>query len=290
VLALACLAAAAVLLTSWPPSGPIASAVGRAAPVQSPYGQGGDASWPNCGHPLDSTLVQQPAFAIVGVNNGTPGTRSACLSRTLTWARTAVGGTDQPRVAYYVMVADPWAAPELRHNRPAWPSSDTVRGSRVAVPAAYGPPCRGGHASAACAYVFGWASAARSAALPGVSIRRDTIFWLDVEEERDFSGDQRFNQALVEGTAAYFLTPRARGGLGTRTGIYSNAYYWTVLIGELRRGSPLAALDEWYPIGTGTAADAAAAFESLAPFVPGARIRIVQTVQGRADVDYAPAG
>jgi hypothetical protein len=290
VLALACLAAAAVLLTSWPPSGPVASADGRVAPVASPYGQGGDASWPNCGHPLDSTLVQKPAFAIVGVNNGTPGTRSACLARTLAWARTAVGGTDQPRVAYYVMVADPWAAPELRHNRPDWPTSNTVRGHRVAVPKAYGSTCSGGHRSAACAYVFGWASAARSAALPGVEVREDTIFWLDVEEERDFSGDQRYNEALVEGTAAYFLAPRSAGGLGARTGIYSNAYYWTVLIGTLRRGSPLAALDEWYPIGTGTAADAAAAFESLAPFVPGARIRFVQTVQGRADVDYAPAG
>ncbi|MDQ1530683.1 MAG: hypothetical protein QOE37_788 [Microbacteriaceae bacterium] len=282
-----CLAAAAVLLLAWPGTFPSATAENghRAAP--SPLGRGGDGSWPTCAHPHTQSLVTEPAFAIVGLNDGEPGTRSACLDRTLRWAATATGGTTQPRLAFYLMAADPWQPAERRWTRPVWPRSEVVSGGRVPVPAAYGTTCAGSHTSRACAYVFGWWAAVRSARLPGVPHPEHARYWIDVETERDFSGDRLFNQAIIEGMAAGITADPADGGLGGRAGLYSNAYFWSMIVGPLRSGSPLAGLDNWYPIGPGGEAEARTAFSSLEPFTPRSRITIVQVVQGAADVDFA---
>jgi hypothetical protein len=250
---------------------------------------GADASWPQCRHPARLPLAKRPAFAIVGVNNGVPGTRNPCLEAQLAWAGTATGGAVEPAVAYYVMTADPWSPYERRWAKPVWPSSNRWKGTHIAVPKAFGGPCRGGHRERACAYVFGWSVAERDAHLPGVPAAGDRTWWIDVEEERDFSADQRFNEAIVEGMAAYFATPVSEGGLGARVGLYSNAYYWSTIIGRLRSGSRLADLPNWVPIGPATRTEATVAFDAAEAFTPRGEVRILQYVSGGIDRNLALA-
>lgn len=266
-----------------------ASAPVRAAPETPELVLGADASWPQCRSPKRLPLAERPAFAIVGVNNGVPGTRNPCLEAQLDWAATATGGAREPAVAYYVMAADPWSPYERRWADPVWPRSNTWKGHRVTVPKAFGGPCRGERRSRACAYVFGWSVAERDAHLPGVRSAGDRTWWIDVEEQRDFSLDQAYNEAIVEGMAAYFLTPAADGGLGVRVGLYSNDFYWSAIIGPLRPGSRLAALPNWVPIGPAGRAEASAAFERAEPFTPRGEVRILQYVAGGIDRNLAPA-
>ena len=265
-----------------------ASAPVRAAPEVPRLALGADASWPQCRHPATEPLPPRPAFAIVGVNNGVPGTRNPCLDRQLRWARTATGGAQEPTIAYYVMAADPWSTYERRWAKPVWPSSNTWRGHRVTVPAAFGRTCHGGHTEPACAYVFGWSAAWRDARLAGVRDARDRTWWIDVEEERDWNPDRRFNQAVIEGMASYFASPVAEGGLGTRVGLYSNDYYWATIVGLLREGSPLAALPNWVPIGPSTRGEATERFRHAETFTPAGRVAILQYVEGGIDRNLAP--
>jgi hypothetical protein len=137
--------------------------------------------------------------------------------------------------------------------------------------------------------VFGWSVAERDAHLPGVQAAGDRTWWIDVEEERDFSSDQRFNEAIVEGMAAYFATPRSEGGLGARVGLYSNAYYWSTIIGRVRSGSRLADVPNWVPIGPATRGEATVAFESAETFTPRGEVRILQYVSGGIDRNLARA-
>ncbi len=274
----------AVVLLSLPSQESRAAPRPSARAAVAPPIVGGDASWPNC-HAKTAHAVPHPAFAIVGVNDGEPGTVSGCLRKTLAWAGTATGGPTA--VGYYVMAADPWQPAERRWTKPRWPSSSTVAGRRIRIPAAYGTRCDGKRDSRACAYVFGWATARFDAAIPGVVDAAVRRWWIDVETERDFSDDPVFNEAIIEGMAAYFTAAPADGGLGASTGIYSNLLFWGDIVGDLRFGSPLDRLDEWYPIGPGTPADAARAAPDLAPFTPHGRITLVQVVQGGVDVDVA---
>ena len=68
-------------------------------------GPGIDVSWPQCGQ----TLPKQPAFAIVGVNNGLANNTNPCLASQFAWAKTAMSpaATAQPRVALYVKTPTP---------------------------------------------------------------------------------------------------------------------------------------------------------------------------------------
>jgi hypothetical protein len=279
------LAAVAIVLLSLPSQE--STALPRAVPRSAAPAPviGGDASWPNCRRAVTAHAVPHPAFAIVGVNDGVPGTTSGCLTKTMAWAATATGGPGA--LGYYVMAADPWQPAERRWAKPLWPRSAVVAGRPIRIPAAFGTRCTGGRTSRACAYVFGWATARRDAAIPGVTDPSGHRWWIDVETVRDFSSDPGFNEAIIEGMAAYFTAPAAEGGLGTSAGLYSNLFYWDAIVGNLRPGSPLDRLDEWYPIGPGTAADAARAGRDLAPFTPGGRITIVQAVAGGVDVDVA---
>jgi hypothetical protein len=257
---------------------------------------GSDASWPGCSPPHGSTrtmpLTAKPAFVVVGVNDGLPGTTSACIARELRWAATS-GGSSAGRLAYYVMAADPWTKAELKWlKHPAWPSSNVVDGLAVAVPAAFastttGTACSGGHTERACAYVYGWAMARYAAAIPGLRSPSTHRFWIDVEAERTWSRDQRFNQAVVEGMVAAFTTPASKGGVGTTTGIYSDHSEWARIIGRLRTGSPLDRLDEWIAIGPSTKAKAVDALLHDWPLTGRGRIRMVQWLDGRIDRDIA---
>lgn len=258
---------------------------------------GADASWPACTppHGTRSTLplAERPAFVVLGVNDGLPGTVSACIEKELAWADTATGGSSQPRLAYYVMAADPWTKAERRWLKdPAWPASNTVDGIAVRVPAAFASPahgtaCAGGHAERACAYVYGWSMAQHAAAIPGLRDPARHRFWIDVESERTWNDDQRFNQAVVEGMVAAFTTPAAKGGVGTTTGIYSDHGEWNRIIGRLRKGSTLDALDEWLAIGPATQAEAVDALLHEWPLTANGRIRMVQWVDGPFDRNIA---
>jgi hypothetical protein len=250
---------------------------------------GADASWPQCRHPKRLPLAERPAFAVVGVNNGVPGTRNPCLDAQLAWAGTATGGVSEPSIAYYAMAADPWSPFERKWAKPVWPSANRWKGQRIAVPKAFGATCHGGHRERSCAYVFGWSVAERDAHLAGVRSAADRTWWIDVEEERDWSGDQRFNEAIIEGMAAYFATPASEGGLGARVGLYSNDYYWATIVGLLRSGSRLAELPNWVPIGPATREEATAAFPHADTFTPGGRVAMLQYVAGGIDHDLAPA-
>ncbi len=254
-------------------------------PVLPPTALGVDASWPTCAHPNEPA---GPAFAIVGINNGTPGTRNPCLTAQLRWAAGAVGGSAQPSTAFYVMAADPFRAWERKYTKPVWPHSATAHGVRVAVPSAYGTACHGAHTSAACAYVFGWSAGYRSAHLHGITDAAAHRYWIDVEMLRDWSHHTRFNQAIIEGMAAYLGGPTAAGGLGAEVGLYSNDQFWSAIVGELRTGSPLVGLDEWQPIGPATRQQAAASLASATPFHTGGRVRIVQYVADGVDMNVAP--
>jgi hypothetical protein len=258
---------------------------------------GSDASWPGCTPPHGASrtmpLTPRPAFVVVGVNDGLPGTTSACIGRELRWAATTTGGSSAGRLAYYVMAADPWTGPELQWRpHPDWPTSNRVDGTTVAVPAAFASPatgttCSGGHAEQACAYVFGWAMARSAAAIPALPSPTAHRFWIDVEAERTWSGDQRFNQAVVEGMATAFTAPPSKGGIGTTTGIYADYAEWARIIGRLRTGSPLDRLDEWLAIGPATKDEAVAALRRDWPITAHGRIRMVQWVDGRIDRDIA---
>ncbi|MBW4042274.1 MAG: hypothetical protein HIU86_09125 [Acidobacteria bacterium] len=258
---------------------------------------GSDASWPACTPPHGSTrtmpLASGPAFVVVGVNDGLPGTTSACLARELAWADTTTGGSSASRLDYYVMAADPWTKPELQWQpHPSWPSSNRVDGVTVAVPASYassatGTTCSGGRTEEACAYVYGWAMARSAAAIPGLRSPRSHRFWIDVEAQGTWSTDQRFNQAVVEGMATAFTAPPDRGGVGTTTGIYADYTEWADIVGRLRTGSPVDRLDEWLAIGPGTKAEAVVALVRDWPITASGRVRMVQWVDGRIDRDIA---
>lgn len=256
-------------------------------PALPPTALGVDASWPTCKHPAEPAA---PVFAIVGLNNGTPGTRNPCLTAQLRWADGAVGGSAQPATAFYVMAADPFRKWERRYAKPVWPHSSTVHGVHVVVPSAYGSACRGGHTSTACAYLFGWTAGYRSAHLGGVTDAAAHRYWIDVEALRDWSHDTRFNQAVIEGMAAYLGGSTTDGALGATVGLYSNRMFWSAIVGDLRTDSPLVGLDEWLPIGPSSRARAAATLASATPFHDGGRVRLVQYVAGGIDMDVAPLG
>jgi hypothetical protein len=273
-----------------------------AAPIDwSTVAPGADASWPHCTLPHGATrtmpLAERPSFVIVGVNDGLPGTVSACIGQELRWADTTTGGSSQPRLAYYVMAANPWTKRELRWVKdPTWPTSNMARGVAVRVPrafasAAHGTSCSGGHAERACAYVYGWLMAQHAARIPGLRSPATHRFWIDVEAAPTWSEDQRFNQAVVEGMVAAFTLPPAEGGIGTTTGVYSSRSEWARIVGRLRTGSPLDRLDEWIAIGPSTKAKAIDALLHDWPLTAGGRITMVQWVDGRIDRNIAlPAG
>lgn len=273
-----------------------------AAPVDwSTVRPGADASWPACTPKHGSTrtlpLASRPSFVIIGVNDGLPGTVSACIARELAWADTTTGGSSQPRLAYYVMAADPWTKAERKWVKdPSWPSSNLVAGTVVTVPAAFGSAasgtaCRGGRTERACAYVYGWAMAQHAAGIPGLRDPGSHRFWIDVEATRTWSDDERYNQAVVEGMVAAFTAPRAAGGIGTTTGIYSDHAEWGEIIGRLRTGSTLDRTDQWIAIGPASKAEAVDALLHDWPLTPNGRIRIAQWVDGPLDRNIAlPAG
>ncbi|WP_457947123.1 hypothetical protein ACTAQI_15940 [Pseudarthrobacter sp. alpha12b] len=228
---------------------------------------GNDISWPQCG----GDLPVPPAFAIVGVNGGRPDTVNPCLDAQLAWADQSGEGTAGIPAAVYVNTAATGPVESLW-----WPVNNTYHGTEVSNP--YG--LCDGTASPACAYVHGYAMAFNDAAVlreadAGV-IRR--IWWLDVETGNSWLFDKAVNTAELEGMTAYVQ------GTGADVGIYSTAYQFGLIVGEVSPGSNLYPLRNW--LAGPDSASSAREFCAAAPLTAGGTVTTTQFTEDNLDYNY----
>lgn len=242
------------------------------APAQQPGAQpsgvllGNDVSWPQC----NKSLPQDPAFAIVGVNNGLANTTNPCLHQQLDWAEDSLGGTGQPTVALYVNTANPGTAGTW------WPTSNEYGGETVANP--YGE-CEEGQTDAPCAYMYGYAKAFDDAYLRSITNPEDYLWWLDVETGNTWSGDRNANRADLEGMTDFFHS------IGARVGIYSTGSQWGQIVGPVTEDSSLYDLPSWLA-GARTVTGAKNSC-AAAPLTPGGKVALTQFVSKGFDYDYS---
>jgi hypothetical protein len=265
-----------------PSASPAATALPGGAPSSSPSalaqpsgpqpsGGGGvllgnDVSWPQC----DKDLPKDPAFAIVGVNNGLANTTNPCLHQQLDWAEDSLGGTGQPAVALYVNTANPGTAGTW------WPTSNEYGGKTVANP--YGE-CREKQTDAPCSYMYGYAKAFDDAYLRSITNPEDYLWWLDVETGNTWSGDKDANRADLEGMADFF------DSIGATVGIYSTGSQWGQIVGQVTADSSLYDLPSWLA-GARTATGAKNNC-SATPLTPGGKVVLTQFVSKGFDYDYS---
>ena len=227
---------------------------------------GNDVSWPQC----NQALPEDPAFAIVGVNNGLANTTNPCLHQLLDWAEDSLGGTGQPVVALYVNTANPGTAGTW------WPTDNEYGGETVANP--YGE-CTEGKTDAPCAYMYGYAKAFDDAYLRSITNPEDYLWWLDVETGNTWSGDRNANRAVLEGMTDFFQSIEAR------VGIYSAGSQWGQIVGPVTAESSLYALPSWLAgARTVTGARDNCAAE---PLTPGGKVVLTQFVSEGFDYDYS---
>ena len=227
---------------------------------------GNDVSWPQC----NKSLPKDPAFAIVGVNNGRANTTNPCLHQQLDWAEDALGGTGQPTVALYVNTANPGTAGTW------WPTNNEYGGETVANP--YGE-CREGQTDAPCSYMYGYAKAFDDAYLRSITDPEDYLWWLDVETGNTWSGDKNANRADLEGMTDFFHS------IGAKVGIYSTGSQWGQIVGPVTADSSLYGLPSWLAGArtvTGAKNNCAAA-----PLTPGGKVALTQFVAKGFDYDYS---
>ena len=242
---------------------------GTASAAPTPVGY--DVSYPQCG----TTLPQDRAFAVVGVNGGLSTRANPCLAAQLTWAWEASGSVPaQPRAQVYLNTANPG---ELRNQVTTWPTRGTTP---------YGS-CNGANSSA-CSWQYGWeraqnsvdaffTPAARSARV--ASRPASYVWWLDVETMNTWQSGSTDalarNRATLEGMTAFLAS---RGG---PVGIYSTNQQWAQIAGIVPPSSPLAGRDSWLA-GATSLSDAQAACRKPA-LVPGGRVTLAQYVQNDLD-------
>jgi len=238
---------------------------GREVPPDNDAELGNDVSWPQCN--LD--LPDDPAFAIVGVNNGLANTTNPCLHEQLDWAEDAGGGTGQPHLALYVNTANPG----LRGSW--WPTNNEYGGKVVANP--YGD-CQGKE-DAACAYMYGYAKAFDDAYLRTIAEPETYLWWLDVETGNSWSGDRNANRADLEGMTDFFHS------IGASVGIYSSARQWGQIVGEVGSASSLYSLPSW--LAGARSAGQARDMCSAEPLTAGGRVVLTQFVADGFDHDHS---
>jgi hypothetical protein len=218
-------------------------------------GIGFDISWPQCGRPFPA----DPAFGIVGVNDGKPYTENPCLAEQAQWAV----GSGLP-AGFYVNTANPG----VRSRSVNWYAQRSPD-----------PNCSPAN-EAACAYNYGYNAARRSysyansvaAAGPGHT------WWLDVETGNSWSAtDLGANTASILGTLDFL------NAQGVVVGAYSTRYQWTKITG----GAHLPLLPNW--VAGARNAEQAAAFCAGRTFT-GGPVMLVQWVEGRFDHDYPCPG
>lgn len=226
---------------------------------------GNDVSWPQCG----KRLPRDQAFGIVGVNGGLANNTNPCFATQLTWAAKSTGGTGQPRVALYVNTANPG------HQGSWWPTSNVYAGRVISNPYGF---CTGAE-DRACAYVYGYAKAYDNAEFRGVKYPSSYLWWLDVETINTWSYDKAANAATLEGMTDYYQ------GIGARVGLYSTAYQWSLIVGQVSLTSNLRGLPSWLAGANGVTG--AKGMCSWPPLTPGGKVTMTQFVFGNLDYDYS---
>lgn len=261
-----------------------ASATAFAAPanakVNTPLGV--DISYPQCG----TKVPTDHAFGIVGINGGKATTLNACLPQQLTWASKAVGGTNQEKVQVYVNTANPGGL-----GLDTWPQ-DNIDPAGNFVSSDYGI-CDGSD-SYACAWQYGWNRASDDVrvffndAVQKTTLDKNPnayIWWLDVELENTWKNDKndfayRSNVAVLEGMQAFFDSQKIR------TGIYSTAYQWGEITGNvIGDSSNLIGKPNWRPGGSSlsTAKQACTA----KPLTKDGKVVLTQFISRGIDYNYS---
>jgi hypothetical protein len=232
---------------------------------------GYDVSYPQC----DSSLPQDRAFAVVGVNGGLSTRTNPCLSQQLRWAwESSRAVAAQPPAQLYLNTANPGQVPDQVTTWPA--GGGTPYGS-----------CDGTN-SMACSWQYGWeraqnsvlsffTPAARAARVDSLPSRY--TWWLDVETTNTWqTGSPQAlarNRATLEGMTAHLLS------LGAEVGLYSTPQQWEQIVGTVRTGSVLASRSNWLA-GAGTLTTARDNC-GTSPLVPGGRVTLSQYVQAGLD-------
>ncbi|HSU46708.1 MAG TPA: hypothetical protein VLJ40_07350 [Arthrobacter sp.] len=256
---------AACLLFAWQ-AGPAHADAESGSVPQAAAALGNDISWPQCGRDLPAP----PAFAIVGVNGGRPDTVNPCLGAQLAWADRTSDATGGTPAAVYVNTAATGPVESLW-----WPAGNTYRGTDISNP--YGE-CDGTQ-SPACTYVHGYAMAVNDVAIlqeSGGGVRH--MWWLDVETGNSWLWDQAANAAELEGMTAYLEST------GAEVGIYSTAYQFGVIVGEVSPGSNLHRLKSWLAGAASTSS--AQEYCAAAALTSGGVVALTQFTENDLDYNY----
>ena len=136
-----------------------------------------------------------------------------------------------------------------------------------------------GTATAACAYIYGYAMAFDDVNVRGVTDAAHHMWWLDVETGNSWSPDPAANAADLEGMTAYLQS------IGAEVGIYATTYQFKEIAGTVDPGSNLYMLMNWIPGATSSAS--AQANCSSAPLTAGATIALAQFTDDSLDYNYA---
>jgi hypothetical protein len=259
----ALLVAVLLLLPAWPASAAPSPGEGQQSTL------GNDVSWPQCEKPLPA----EPAFAIVGVNNGLANNTNPCLREQLEWAETSSGITPQPKVSLYVNTANPGSSGSW------WPTSNEYP-ILSAVHNPYGS-CQENDYGKACAYMYGYAKAYDDAYIRGITNPSDYFWWLDVETENSWSTtDKDANRTVLEGMTDFFHSIDVKG-----VGIYSTGLQWGRIVGTVSNSSNLYSLPSW--LAGARSVTGAKANCSDPPLTDGGEVALTQFVSGKFDYNHS---
>ena len=229
---------------------------------------GNDISYPQCG----KTFPSQPAFGIVGVNEGLANTTDPCLADEIAWAQGSSGIARQPKVSFYVNTANPG---NLRVAD--WPADNYDLMTDRVVSDPYGE-CAD-RDDRACAWQYGWNIAELDARTRGISNPGRYRWWLDVETITSWESSTQNNRADLEGMVAYFHR------IGGTVGIYSMASQWDTIVKTIPSTSSLYRLADWIP-GARTLAQAKANCH-LAPLTARGIVTVTQWTVTKTNHDFS---
>ena len=206
--------------------------------TESTYGH--DVSWPQCSSV--NTLPNDGAFQVVGVNNGILYSTNPCLEAQLAWA-----GTD---AELYLNTGNPGPNLSSRYTYGSYGGKTCYTSNKN---------------STACAFVYGYRSAADSYARAkaaftnlGWSDLNERTWWLDIERVNSWRGLDNnlpsdnfltatqataLNVASIQG-AVYYIESVAKV---RRLGIYSVTSHWNAITGGTNNFSDH---ETWMAVGT----------------------------------------
>jgi hypothetical protein len=202
---------------------------------------GADISWPQCGTPYPSGYN----FAVVGVTRGRPFTGNPCFGSEFDWAQSTTGLTQLYLNLDYGQVAD---------GALSCDSADT--------------------GCLAYNYGFGAARWAYQYAHDQTGGRSDqvAVWWLDVETQNTWSGDQDQNGYVIQGALDYLQRVVARP-----VGIYSTHYQWGRIAGSFAPPN----VGQWVA-GAGSLVDEDACADAL---WPGGQVWAIQYLNWNLNLD-----